>query len=76
MRVRAHEIREIALDLIDQRKSPPIDHHNPNTFAERVKNFIDGTQAIALKTQREIDLGGMQSLPKLSQILDRPSNRI
>lgn len=54
----------------------PLDTHDAATFANRVKNFVVGDQGIALQTPREVELGRAQTLPKLSQILDRPGNRI
>ena len=53
-----------------------LDTHEAATFANRVKNFVVGDQSVALKTPREVEIGRAQTLPKLSQILDRRGNRI
>ena len=54
----------------------PLDGHKASTFADRVKNFIVGDQSISLKTPREVELGREQSLPKISEILNRRGNRL
>jgi hypothetical protein len=54
----------------------PLDHHDPSTFSNRVKDFIVGDQAFALTTEREVELGRAQTLPKLSQVLGRRGNRV
>jgi hypothetical protein len=53
----------------------PLDDHKAATFAERVKNFVVGDQAVALQTDREVELGRAQTLRKLSAVLNRPGNR-
>jgi len=63
--------------VIDSRgQKHPLDTHDASTFANRVKNFVVGDQSVALKTAREVEIGRAQTLPKLSQILDRRGNRI
>lgn len=54
----------------------PLDTHDAATFAERVKNFVVGDQAVALKTPREVELGRAQTLPKISQVLGKRGNRL
>jgi hypothetical protein len=54
----------------------PLDHHNPETFEERIKNFIVGTNPIALETDREVAMGREQTLPKLSELLGKKGNRV
>lgn len=54
----------------------PLDTHDPATFANRVKNFIVGDSAVALRSQKEVELGRNESLAKMSQVLDRRGNRM
>jgi len=54
----------------------PLDTHDAATFAERVKNFVIGDQAVALKTPREVELGRAQTLQKISQVLGKRGNRL
>lgn len=62
---------------IDSRgRKHPFDHHDAATFADRVKNFIVGDNAVAIKTAKEVELARAQSLAKMSQILDRRGNRM
>ena len=53
-----------------------LDTHSAATFANRVKNFIVGSDPISLETEREIAFGREQTLEKLSEILGRRGNRI
>jgi hypothetical protein len=53
----------------------PLDTHDAATFASRVRDFVVGDHSIALTTPREVELGRAQSLPKLSQILNKKGNR-
>lgn len=55
----------------------PLDQHPPNTFEERVKNYVVGGSAISLTTPREVELGRQQTLGKLGDILGRRgANRV
>ena len=55
----------------------PLDNHSPETFENRVKNFIVGGKAVALTAPEEVAIGREQTLGKLSEILGRPgANRI
>jgi hypothetical protein len=54
----------------------PLDRHNPETFEERIKNFIVGTNPVALETDREVAMGREQTLPKLSELLGKRGNRV
>lgn len=54
----------------------PLDRHDSQTFSNRVKNFIVGSHPIALQSDAEVAIGREQSLPKLSQLLGRPGNRL
>jgi Nucleotide modification associated domain 2 len=54
----------------------PLDHHSADTFAERVKNFIVGSDPVALESEREVELGRAQTLPKLSDVLGKRGNRV
>jgi hypothetical protein len=56
-------------------KKHPLDKHKLERFENRIENFIVGTDAVALQTEREIALGREQSLRKLSEIFERPGNR-
>lgn len=53
-----------------------LDHHPANTFEDRVKNFIVGTDPVVLQTEREVALGRNQSLGKLSNLLGKQGNRL
>jgi hypothetical protein len=57
-------------------KQHPLDHHSPDTFENRIKNFIVGSEAVALETDREVMIGRDQTLPKLSSLLGKRGNRI
>ena len=52
-----------------QGRQHPLDHHDHKTFANRVKNFIVGRDAIALQTRREIQRGRAETLYVLRQLL-------
>lgn len=55
----------------------PLDKHLAATFDHRVKNWVLGKKPIALDSEREVELGRMQTLDKLSAILGKPKgNRI
>ena len=54
----------------------PLDHHPARTFDERIKNFIVGSDAVALETPAEVAIGREQTLPKLSELLGRRGNRV
>ncbi len=57
-------------------KQHPLDHHDPSTFAERINNFIVGSNTVALQTDREVALGREQTLGKLSDVLGKRGNRV
>jgi len=54
----------------------PLDRHDPETFEERIKNFIVGANPVALETEREVGMGREQTLPKLSELLGKKGNRV
>jgi hypothetical protein len=54
----------------------PLDRHNPETFEERINNFIVGTNPVALESDREVAMGREQTLPKLSELLGKRGNRV
>ncbi|MEP9359085.1 hypothetical protein [Sphingomonas sp. KR3-1] len=58
-----------------QGRQHPLDHHKPDTFERRIRNYIVGDQSAALQTAREIELGRERSLRKLSEMFERPGNR-
>ncbi|GAA4773114.1 hypothetical protein GCM10023219_20390 [Stakelama sediminis] len=58
-----------------QGRQHPLDHHKPDTFERRIRNYIIGDQSAALQTDREIELGRERSLRKLSEMFERPGNR-
>lgn len=53
----------------------PLDHHSPDSFERRIKNYIVGDEAAALITPEEVMLGRERSLRKLSEMFERPGNR-
>ena len=58
--------------IVDSRgRQHPLDHHDPATFANRVKNYIVGRDAIALNTRREIQKGRNETLYVLQQLLGK-----
>ncbi len=59
-----------------QGKQHPLDHHPSQTFSDRVKNFIVGSNPVALETPQEVALGRDQTLPKLSSLLGKKGNRV
>jgi hypothetical protein len=64
--------------IVDQKgKQHPLDHHDPDpdSFKRRVKNFIVGDEAVALKTQKEIQLGRERTLAKLADLFNKQGNR-
>jgi hypothetical protein len=63
--------------LVDGRGNQhPLDRHDSETFEERAKNFIVGTNPVALETEREVEMGREQTLPKLSELLGKKGNRV
>lgn len=54
----------------------PLDTHEPSSFEERVKNFIVGTNPVALESDREVAMGRDQTLPKLSELIGKKGNRV
>lgn len=56
--------------IVDSRgRQHPLDDHDHETFADRVKNYIVGRDAIALRTRREIERGRTETLYTLQQLL-------
>jgi Nucleotide modification associated domain 2 len=53
----------------------PLDNHSSESFDERIKNFIVGSESMSLDTSAEVALGREQTLPKLSELLGKPGNR-
>lgn len=56
-------------------KQHPLDHHKPDTFDQRIKNFIVGDESAALQTQREVEIGRERTLRKLSDMFNTAGNR-
>lgn len=52
-----------------------LDRHTPDTFEQRIKNFIVGERPIMLESDREVELGRSQSLGKISSLLGKRGNR-
>jgi hypothetical protein len=59
----------------DKGDKHPLDHHDVDSFDKRIKNFIVGDEAVALRTQREVELGRERTLSKLSDVFSKPGNR-
>lgn len=53
----------------------PLDHHSPDSFERRIKNFIVGDEAAALKTEKEVKLGRQRTLTKLADVFNKQGNR-
>jgi hypothetical protein len=63
--------------IVDSKgKQHPLDHHDSGTFADRINNFIVGSNPVALQTDQEVALGREQTLPKLSDVLGKRGNRV
>ena len=54
----------------------PLDTHEPETFEDRIQNFIVGKNAVALESNHEVAMGRDQTLPKLSEMLGKRGNRV
>ena len=62
--------------IVDENgKQHPLDHHDPDSFERRIKNFIVGDESAALKTQREVELGRQRTLTKLADVFNKQGNR-
>jgi hypothetical protein len=62
--------------IVDENgKQHPLDHHDPDSFERRIKNFIVGDESAALKTQREVELGRQRTLGKLADVFNKQGNR-
>lgn len=48
-----------------------LDQHNPDTFPNRIHNYVIGTNLIALTTDQEIGAGRQQTLEALREILHK-----
>jgi hypothetical protein len=57
-------------------KQHPLDHHSPDSFENRIKNFVVGSEAVTLETEREVALARAQTLPKLSDLIGKRGNRV
>jgi putative DNA base modification enzyme with NMAD domain len=57
-------------------KQHPLDHHSPDSFGNRIKNFVVGSDAVALETEKEVALGRAQTLPKLADLIGKRGNRV
>lgn len=54
-----------------------LDHHDPASFEDRIKNYIVGSHPVALTTLAETALSRLQTLDKLATILQKPkANRV
>jgi len=53
-----------------------LDRHDPNTFEDRINNFIVGANPVTLETDREVAMGRDKTLPKLSELLGKRGNRV
>lgn len=54
-----------------------LDHHPKDTFEQRLENYIVGDRSVVLSTADEVELGRLQTLEKLSEILGKPRrNRV
>lgn len=63
--------------IIDGRgKQHALDHHDSATFSQRINNFIVGSNPVALKTEKEVQIGREQTLGKLSDLLGKRGNRV
>jgi hypothetical protein len=62
--------------IVDEKGNQhPLDHHDPESFERRIKNFIVGDESAALKTAKEVQLGRDRTLTKLSDMFNKPGNR-
>lgn len=62
--------------IVDERgKKHPLDHHSPKGFERRIKNFIVGSDPLAIQSSREVELARQQTLSKLADIVGKSGNR-
>lgn len=55
----------------------PDDTHDPDTFEDRIQNYLVGVDPVVLETPEEVDVGRNETLEKLASILGRPrGNRV
>jgi hypothetical protein len=52
-----------------------LDRHDQETFQNRVKDYIVGTNAISLESPAEVELGRKRSLAKLGDVFGKRANR-
>jgi hypothetical protein len=55
----------------------PLDTHSANNFERRTENYLVGANPVALETPEEVARGRLETLGRLSSILERPhANRV
>ncbi len=54
----------------------PLDTHPLEGFDRRVKDYLVGGRAVELRTEREIEVGRERTLKFLSEMRQRPANRV
>lgn len=71
LRLRALEDGQVTGNIIvtPDGRQHELDQHNPDTFQNRIKNYVVGTNLIALTTDEEIAEGRRQTLEALREIL-------
>lgn len=53
-----------------------LDHHEKDTFDQRIENYVVGTNPIALITLEEIEEGRLQTIEILQEVLQRKGDTI
>jgi hypothetical protein len=73
LRLRALEDGQLTGNVIVTRdgRQHELDQHNPDTFRDRINNYVVGTNLIALTSDDEIAAGREETLEVLSEILHK-----
>jgi hypothetical protein len=53
-----------------------LDHHNKDTFDQRIENYLVGTNPITLLTLEEIDEGRLRTLEILQEVFGKKGNSV
>ena len=56
-------------------KQHSLDSHKLSTFKRRIKNYVIGKNVISLKSKEEIELGRLETLPVLREVLGKEGDR-
>ena len=54
----------------------PRDNHQPESFENRIKNYLVGQNPVVLESPREVELGRERTVDILSSLFDRSGPRV